>query len=171
MSTYHASYLSLAAFLLVASPWSAQAQKEAPVKMIFAVWKDTTGAEHAVKHMSGKAKDQIEAYAVVLKDSAGTIEPRLRHHKSGSATGLQATQTIDSAVARLSTPADSVSGYYASGRTSRLSEDDLKKVIGMFGPGESALLLLSPESAASEIKKSLGMGAMGHPEIVELEVK
>jgi hypothetical protein len=171
MSTYHTWYLSLAAFLLVASPWSAQAQKEASVKMIFAVWKDTTGAERAVKHLSGSTKDQIEAYAVLVKDNNGTVEPKLRHHKSGSATGLQASQTLDSAIARLSESAtDSASGY-ASARTSRLSEEDLKKVVGMFNPGESALLLLSPKSAVSEVKKAVGMGAQGHPEIVEMEVK
>jgi hypothetical protein len=171
MIIYHTWYLSLAAFLLVASPWSAQAQKEASVKMIFAVWKDTTGAERAVKYLNPSTKDQIEAYAVLIKDKNGTVEPRLRHHKSGSALGLQATQTLDSAIARLSDPAtDSASGY-ASERTSRLSEEDLKKVVGMFNPNESALLLLSPKSAASEVKKAVGMGAQGHPEIVELEVK
>jgi hypothetical protein len=171
MSTHRVLYLPLMAFLLVASPWSAQAQKEASVKMIFAVWHDTTGAERAVKHLSGSTKDQIEAYAVLVKDKNGTVEPRLRHHKSESATGLQATQTLDSAIARLSDSAtDSASGY-ASARTSRLSEEDLKKVVGMFNPGESALLLLSPKSAASEVKKAVGMGAQGHPEIVEMEVK
>ena len=61
MRTSHASYLSLTALLLVVSPWSAQAQTEAPVKLVFAVWHDTTGAESAVKRMSNSAKDQIEA--------------------------------------------------------------------------------------------------------------
>jgi hypothetical protein len=56
-------------------------------------------------------------------------------------------------------------------QNSHLSEKDLKKVIGMFNPGESVLLLLSPQPAVAEIKKALGMGAMGHPEVVELEVK
>ena len=172
MSTYHAWYLSLGGFLMVASPGSAHAQKDVPVKMVYAVWHDTTGAQNAVKHMSKGAKDQIEAYAVVIKDKAGKVEPRLRHHKAGSAKGLQATETIDSAIVRLSIPADSVSGYVAGGQTTtRLSEDDLKKVVRMFGPGESALLLISPNSAVSEIKKTLGMGAEGHPEIIELEVK
>jgi hypothetical protein len=52
MSAYHAWYLSLAAFLLVASPWSAQAQEEAQVKMIYAVWANPTAAENTLKHMN-----------------------------------------------------------------------------------------------------------------------
>jgi len=44
-------------------------------------------------------------------------------------------------------------------RTSRLSEKDLKKVIEMFDPGESALLLLSPKPAVSDIQRAIGMGA------------
>ena len=41
MSTYRAWYLSLASSLLVASPWTLQAQSQEPVKMVFAVWHDT----------------------------------------------------------------------------------------------------------------------------------
>ena len=167
MTTYRAWYLSLTAFLLIAGPRPAHAQKEAPVKLIYAVWKDTTGAERAVKHMSTEAKDKIEAYAVLIKDTAGTVEPRLRHHKAHSATGLQASQTLDSAIARLSAPP----GDTASMKNSRLSEEDLNKVVSMFNPGESVLLLLSPEPAVADIKHALGMGAMGHPEVVELKVK
>ncbi len=171
MSTYPAWYLSLAAFLLVASPMSVRAQAQAPMKMIYAVWSDTTGAENTMKHMS---KGQIEAYAVLIKDKAGKVEVRQRWHKTGgsSATPLQASQTIDTAIVRLTAPAaDSASAYAASGQTSRVSQEDLKKMAGMFGPGKSVLLLVSPKPAISEIKRSLGMGAQGDVEIIELEVK
>jgi hypothetical protein len=85
---------------------------------------------------------------------------------------VQASQTIDSAIARLSAPpADSASGYAPTAQTSRLSEKDLKKVVGMFGPGESVLLLMSPKPATAEIQRSLGAGAEGTPEVVVLEVK
>ncbi|HEY8197167.1 MAG TPA: hypothetical protein VIG04_09320 [Gemmatimonadales bacterium] len=174
MRTYHASYLSLTAYLLIANPWSAQAQAqtEAPVMMVFAVWHDTTGAESAVRHMSKTAKDQIEAYAVIIKDPAGKVDTRLRHHRANSVTGVQSSQTIDSAIARLSDPVtDSAQGYAASERTTRLSEEDLKKVVGMFNPNESGLLLMTSKPSAMEIKRTLGMGAYGHPEIVELKVK
>jgi hypothetical protein len=176
MSTYRAWYLSLAAFLLVASPLPAQDQAEPQLNMIYAVWKDTTGAGHTMKHMSKGAKDLIEAYAVVIKDTAGKVEVRQRHNKAGaSVAALQASQLVDTAIARLSAPApsaaDSASGYAPNGRASRLSEEDLKKVVGMFGPGESALILMSPKPAISEIERSLGMGGQSNAEIVVLEVK
>ena len=41
----------------------------------------------------------------------------------------------------------------------------------MFGPNESALLLLSPAPAVSEIKRTLGLGAQSNVDIVELTVK
>jgi hypothetical protein len=175
MSTYRAWYLSLAGFLLVASPWSAQAQSEAPVKLIYAVWKDSSAAENTIKRMGTAAKDQIEAYAVLVKDKDGNVDERLRHHKARGYAGVQSSETIDRAIARLSAPAtsgaDSASGYAPSGPPSRLSEEDLKKVVGMFNPGESVLLLMSPQPAVSEIQKSLGVGAQGAPEVVVLEVK
>ena len=172
MSTYRAWYQSLAGFLLVAIPGSAQAQKEEPVKLIYAVWEDSTAAENTVKHMSKGAKDQIAAYAVLVKDKDGNVDTRLRHHKSGGFSGVQSSQTIDSAIARLSDPApDSASGYAPDAPTTRLSEKDLKKVRDMFGPGESVLLLMSPKPAVSEIQRALGAGAQGAPEVVVLEVK
>ena len=176
MSTYRTWYLSLAAFLLLANPLVAQAQAEAPLKMIYAVWKDTTAAANTIKHMDKSAKDQIEAYAVLVKDKDGTVEARERYHKpTGPGTGVQASEAIDRAIARVSTPAtsgaDSASGYAAPAQPSHLSEEDLKKVIDMFGPGESALMLISAKPAVSQITRSLGMGADTDVAIVELEVK
>ena len=163
MSTYCPWYLSLTAFLLVASQWSAQAQEEAQVKMIYAVWATPSAAENTLKHMNKGAKDQMEAYAILTKDKAGKVDVTQRYYKSrGSPTGLQASETLDRSV-------DSASVY--APQPSRLSEKDLKKVVEMFGPGESALLLLSPKPAVSDIQRAIGMGAQGHPEIVVLEVK
>ncbi len=173
MTAYRAWYQSLAGFLLVAIPAAALAQEEAPVKLIYAVWQDSTAAENTVKHMSKGAKDQIAAYAVLVKDKDGNVDTRLRHHKTAGFSGVQSSQTIDSAIARLSEPAaDPASGYAPSAPTSsRLSEKDLKKVRDMFGPGESVLLLMSPKPATSEIQRALGVGAQGAPEVVVLEVK
>jgi hypothetical protein len=165
MRSYRAWHLSLAAFLVGASPLAAQAQAEPPLRMIFAVWKDTSAAGTTMKHMSKGSYDLVEAYAVLVKDTAGTVDVRQRHNKAGgSATALQASELIDTAIVRLSTPAP-------SGQVSRLSEEDLKKVRGMFGPRESALILISPKPAISEIERSLGIGALGAPEIVEFDVK
>jgi hypothetical protein len=81
---------------------------------------------------------------------------------------------VDTAIARLSTPppsaADSVSGY-APNAPRRLSEEDLNKLMGMFGPGESVLILLSPKPGVSVMQRSLGVGAQSDADIVELEVK
>ena len=163
---------SLAGLLLVAIPGAAQAQEEAPVKLIYAVWQDSTAAENTLKRMSKSAKDQIAAYAVLVKDKNGHVETRLRHHKIAGFSGVQSSQTIDSAIARLSDSAtESASGYALNPPASRLSEKDLKKVVGMFGPGESVLLLMSPKPAVSEIQRALGVGAQGAPKVVVLEVK
>jgi hypothetical protein len=175
MGTYRSWQLSLAAFLSVASRLPAQTQAE-PLNMIYAVWKDTTGAGHTMKQMSKSAKDLIEAYAVLIKDKDGKVEVRQRHNKAGgSVAALQASQIVDTAIARLSAPPpsedDSASGYAPAAQASRLSEDDLRKIIGMFGPGESALILMSPKPAISEIQRSLGVGGQSNAEIVALEVK
>jgi len=177
MSTYHTGYLSLTALVLAAGPLVAQDKAEPPpLRMIYAVWKDTTGAGYAMKKMSKSAKDQVEAYAVLVKDAAGHVHVKQRHNQAGgSARALQASQIVDTAIARLSAPppsaADSASGYAPAGQATRLSEEDLKKVVGMFEPGESALLLLSPQPSTAELQRSLGAGAQSNAEIVELEVK
>ena len=116
MSTYRAWYVSLAAFLLVPGPLPAQAQDEAPLKMIYAVFNDTARAASAVKNMTKGAKDLVQASAVLVKDSNGQVEVKQRHNKAGgSDKALQASQVVDTAIARLSAPlptaADSASAY------------------------------------------------------------
>ena len=176
MSTYRAWYLSLTAVLMVPGPLVAQAQEEAPLRMIYAVWSDTTGAGYAMQNMSKSARDLVEASVVLVKAKDGRVEVKQRQNKAGgSVRALQASQIVDTAVARLSAAppgaADSTSGYAPSAHTSRLSEEDLTKLKGMFGPGESALILLSPKPAVSEIQRSLGVGTQSDAEIVELEVQ
>jgi hypothetical protein len=175
MSTYRAWYVSLAAFLLVAGRLPAQAQDEAPLRMIYAVWSDTTGAGYAMQNMSKSARDLVEASAVLIKDKNGHVEVKHRQNKAGgSVRALQASQVVDTAIARLSAPppsaADSVSGY-APTPPRRLSEQDFTKIMGMFGPGESALILMSPKPAIAEIERALGVGTQSDAEIVELEIK
>lgn len=176
MSTYRMWYLSLGGFLLVAGPLSAQAPADAPLKMVIAVWPDTTGAKSTMKHMSKGAKDKTEAYAVLVQGKDGTIEARERYHNPRSGgKGVQASDIIDRATARMTAPptsgADSASGYGSSEKPSQLSPEDLKRVQAMFGPGESALMLLSQAPAMDEIKRTLGIGAQRDVEIVELSVK
>jgi hypothetical protein len=175
MSTYRMWYLSLAGFFVTAGSLSAQAPAEPAQKMIIAVWPDTTAASNTVKHMSKSAKDQIAAYGVLIKHKDGTVDVKERYHNPrGPGEGVQASDIIDRATARLSQPAgatDSASGYESSGKPSQLSPEDLKKVESMFNPGESALLLLSPTPAVSQIKRSLGAGAQSDVDIVELSVK
>ena len=177
MGTYRALYLSLAAFLAVGGPLTAQAQTEPPLKMVYAVWKGTGGAANTMKQMNKKTYDLVEAYAVLVKDTAGKVDVTQRHNKAGgSAAAMQASETIDTAIARLSAlppnAADSASGYKpASGPASRLSEKDLKKVVSMLSPGESAVLLISPEPNVAEMERFLGMGGQGTPEVVEVDIK
>ena len=174
MSTYRAWYVSLAAFLLVAGRLPAQAKDEAPLRLIYAVFSDTASAGSALKNMSKSAKDLIEASAVLVKDKNGHVEVKQRQNKAGgSDRAMQASQVVDTAIARLSAPppsaADSSSAYGSAPR--RLSEKDYNKLMSMFGPGESALILMSPKPAISEIERALGVGQHTNAEIVEFDIK
>jgi hypothetical protein len=176
MSTYRAWYLSLAAFMLVAGPLPAQAQEESELKMVYAVWKDPGAAATIMKNMNKKTYDLVEAYAVLVKDETGKVEVTQRHNQAGSSeVAMTASQTIDTAIARLgalpANAADSAMAYRpATGPASRLSEKDLKKVVSMLGPNESAVLLISPKPNVSEMQHVLGMGTQGTPEIVEVDI-
>ena len=176
MGTYRAWFQSLAVFLLVGGPLPAQAQEEQPLKMVYAVWKDIGGAANTMSHMNKKTYDLVEAYAVLVKDKTGKVEVTQRHNQAGgSAVAMTASQTIDTAIARLGAlppnAADSAQGYRpASGPASRLSEKDLKKVVSMLDPNESAVLLISPKPNVSEMEHFLGMGSQGTPEIVEVDI-
>jgi hypothetical protein len=177
MGTYRALYLSVAAFMLVAAPGRALAQKEQPLKMVYAVWKDPGGAANIMKQMNKKTYDVVEAYAVLVKHSTGKVEVSQRHNQAGgSAAAMTASETIDTAIARLSAlppnAADSAKAYApADGPASRLSEKDLKKVVGMLNPGQSAVLLISPKPDVSEVQRFLGMGGQGKPEVVVVDIQ
>jgi hypothetical protein len=176
MSTYRSGYLALAAVLLVASPSPALAQKDGPLKMVYAVWGDPGSAATIMRNMNKKTYDLVEAYAVIVKDKTGKVEVTQRHNQAGgSDRAIVASQTIDTAVARLSAlpanAADSAKAYAPqNGPASRLSEKDLKKVVGMLKPGNSAVLLISPKPNVSEMEHTLGMGGQGTPEVVEVEI-
>jgi hypothetical protein len=177
MSTYRAWYLSVGGFLVVASPLPALAQKDPPLKMVYAVWEDPAAAATTMRHMNKKTYDLVEAYAVLVKDTAGKVEVKQRHNQAGgSDRAMKASQTIDTAIARLGAlppnAADSAKAYApATGPASRLSEKDLKKVVSMLDPGESAVLLISPKPNVSEMERFLGMGGQGTPEIVQVDIK
>jgi len=177
MGTYRAWYLSLAAFLLVTGQVRAQDKEAPPLKMVYAVWKDQGGAATTMKQMNKKTYDLVEAWAVLVKDKTGKVTVSERHNKAGgSAAAMQASETIDTAIARLSAlpanAADSASGYRpANGPASRLSEKDLQKVVSMLSPGESAVLLISPKPDVSEIEHFMGMGGTGAPDVVVVDIK
>ena len=175
MSTYRSWYLALTAFLLVAGPSPALAQ-EGSLKMVYAVWGDPGSAATIMRNMNKKTYDLVEAYAVIVKDKSGKVTVQQRHNKAGgSDRAMVASQTIDTSIARLSAlpanAADSAKAYApANGPASRLSEKDLKKVVGMLKPGNSAVLLISPKPNVSEMEHTLGMGGQGTPEVVEVDI-
>ncbi len=137
MRTYRAWYLSLTAFMLVAGPRAVLAQD---LKMVYAVWGDPGSAATIMRNMNKKTYDLVEAYAVLVKDKTGKVEVTQRHNKAGgSDRAMVASETIDTSIARLSAlPAnaeDSAKAYAPkSGPASRLSEKDLKKVVGHVEP-------------------------------------
>src|SRR5436190_2549290 len=103
MSTYRAWYLSLAAFILVAGPRPLLAQSDAPLKMVYAVWKDPGSAATIMRNMNKKTYDVVEAYAVIVKDKTGKVEVTQRRNKAGgSDRAMVASQIIDTSIARLS---------------------------------------------------------------------
>jgi hypothetical protein len=177
VSTYRTRYLALAALVAVVGPLAAQAQDGPPLKMVYAVWKSPGGATNAMSHMNKKTYDLVQAYAVLVKDTAGKVEVKQRHNQAGgSPRAVKAAETIDTAIARLSAlppnAADSAAGYApASGPASHLSEKDLKKVVSMLSPGESAVLLISPQPDVAEVQKFMGMGGQGAPEVVVVDLK
>jgi hypothetical protein len=177
VGTYRTWYLALAASVAVVGPLSAQGQEEPPLKMVYAVWKSPGGAESAINHMNKKTYDLVEAFAVLVKDSSGKVEIKKRHNKAGgSARAMQAAETIDTAIARLSAlpanAADSAAGYAPAGSpASRLSEKDLKRVVSMFKPGESAALLISPKPDVTQVQKYVGMGGQPGPEFVVVDIQ
>jgi len=162
--------------MLVAGPSSALAQKDGSLKMVYAVWGDPGSAATIMRNMNKKTYDLVEAYAILVKDKSGKVTVQQRHNQSGgSDRAMVASETIDTAIARLSAlppnAADSAKAYApTSGPASRLSEKDLKKVVGMLNPGESAVLLISPKPNVSEMEHTLGMGGQGAPEIVEVDI-
>lgn len=177
LSTYRTWYLALAALAAVVGPQSARAQDGPPLKMVYAVWKSSGGASNAMHHMNKKTYDLVEAYAVVVKDTAGKVEVKQRHNTAGgSPQAAQAAETIDSAIARLTAlPAnaeDSVAGYKpAGGPASHLSDKDFKRVVSMLDPGESAVLLISPQPDVSQVQKNVGMGGQDAPEFVVVDLQ
>jgi len=177
VSTYRTRYLALAALVGVVGPLSAQAQDGPPLKMVYAVWKSPGGASDAMHHMNKKTYDLVEAYAVLVKDTAGKVEVKQRGNKAGgSPQAVQAAETIDSAVARLTAlppnAEDSVAGYKpAGGPASHLSDKDFKKVVSMLDPGESGVLLISPQPDVAEVQKFVGMGGQAAPEVVVVDLQ
>jgi hypothetical protein len=175
MGTYGRSTWSLAVFLVVGTPLPGQAQEQTPLKMVYAVWKSPGAAANIMSQMNKKTYDKVEAYAVIVKDSSGKVELKQRHNKAGgSQQAMQAAEVLDTAVARLGAlppnAADSAVGYAPGGPASRLSEKDFKKVVRMLDPGESAVLLISPEPDVSEVERVLGMGSQGAPEFVQVDL-
>jgi len=178
MGTYARGTWSLAAFLVVGSPMLAQAQEETPLKMVYAVWKSPGAAANIMAQMNKKTYDKVEAYAVIVKDSTGKVELKQRYNQAGASDrAMEASVVIDTAVDRLSAlppnAGDSVAAYapVPGSPASRLSEKDLKKVVSMLDPGESAVLLISPEPDVSEIERVLGMGSQGTPEVVQVDLE
>ena len=176
MGTYTRGTWPLALFVLFANPLVAQ-DKDPPLKMVYAVWKDIGGAAYTVTQMNKKNYDKVEAWAVIVKDSTGKVEVTQRGNKAGgSARAMQASVIIDTAVARLGAlPAnagENASQYRpASGPASRLSEGDLKKVVSMLHPNESALLAISPKPDVADVEKFMGMGGHGTPEKVVIDLQ
>ena len=176
MGTYARGALSFAAFVLFAGPMLAQ-EKDPPLKMVYAVWKDIGGAEYSVSQINKKNYDKIEAWAVIVKDTSGKVTVTQRGNKAGGdPRAMQASVIIDTAAARLSAlPANAgqnASQYRpASGPASRLSDGDLKKVVSMLHPGESGLLAISPKPDVADVEKFMGMGGHGKPEVIVMNLQ
>jgi hypothetical protein len=74
MNTHHPMWLPLAGLLALADPLPAQVHGQAPLKLIYAVWEDATGAPNAIAGLDKELRDQIESYAVIARDRDGKVE-------------------------------------------------------------------------------------------------
>jgi hypothetical protein len=165
MNTHHAMWLPLAGLLALADPLPAQGHGQSPLKLIYAVWGDATGAPNAIAGLDKHLRDQIEAYAILAKDPDGSVEIRAKHERDDfSAPSVEASQTIESVVALLNAPAP-VDGN----RATRISAANVAEMKDLLKPGESALLLMAPRPPIPELRRSLGMDP-GDAEVVEVEV-
>jgi hypothetical protein len=165
MNTYHAMALPLAGLLALAGPLPAQGHGQSPLKLIYVVWGDATGAPNAIAGLDKQLRDQIESYAIIAKGPDGSVEIRAKHDKDDfSAPSVEASQTIDSVVALLNGPAP-VDGN----RVTQISAENVAEMKGLLQPGESALLLMAPRPPIHELRRSLGMDP-GDAEVVEVEV-
>ncbi len=159
MNTHRALYLPLAGLALLAHPGPS------PLKMIYAVWEDSSGAANAIATLDQDLRGQIESYAIITKGRDGTVQVREKHDRDDtSAPSVEASQTIDSVVALLNEPATDGTGHKA-----RVSAENLTEMKDLLRPGESALLLMAPRPPIPELKRSLGMDP-GDAEILEVEV-
>jgi hypothetical protein len=164
MTTY-SKILPLAGLLALAHPLPAPGHGQAPLKLIYAVWEDTTGAPNAIAGLDKQLRDQIESYAIITRDRDGSVEVREKHDKDDfSAPSVEAGQTIDSVVALLNEPAP-IDGN----RATRISEGNLEEMKDLLQPGESALLLMAHRPPIPELRRTLGMDP-GDAEVVEVEV-
>ncbi len=163
MNTYP-KILPLAGLLALAHPLPAQGHGQAPLKLIYAVWEDTTGAPNAIAGLDKQLRDQIESYAIITRDRDGSVDVREKHDKDDfSAPSVEAGQTIDSVVALLNEPAR-LNGT----RATRIAKN-LDEMKDLLQPGESALLLMAPRPPIPELRRTLGMDP-GDAEVVEVEV-
>jgi len=157
MNTHRALYLPLAGLALLAHPGPS------PLKMIYAVWKDSSGAANAIATLDQDLRGQIESYAIITKGRDGTVQVREKHDRDDtSAPSVEASQTIDSVVALLNEPATDGTGH-------KVSAENLTEMKDLLQPGESALLLMAPRPPIPELKRSLGMDP-GDAEILEVKV-
>jgi hypothetical protein len=165
MNTHHLLSLPLAGLLAFVGPLPAQGHGQSPLKLIYAVWGDATGAPNAIAGLDKQLRDQIESYAILARGPDGSVEIRAKHDKDDlSAPSVGASQTIDSVVALLNQPAP-VDGK----RASRISAESAAEMKDLLQPGESALLLMAPRPPVRELRRSLGMDP-GDAEVVEVEV-
>ncbi len=163
MNTYP-KILPLAGLLALAHPLPAQGHGQAPLKLIYAVWEDTTGAPNAIAGLDKQLRDQIESYAIITRDWDGSVDVREKHDKDDfSAPSVEAGQTIDSVVALLNEPA-----RLNGNRATRIAKN-LDEMKDLLQPGESALLLMAPRPPIPELRRTLGMDP-GDAEVVEVEV-
>ena len=177
MGTYRTLYLVTCRVGGGRGPLSAQAQDGPPLKMVYAVWKSTGGASNTMHHMNKKTYDLVEAYAVLVKDTAGKVEVKQRGNKAGGSAaggaGCRNHRHRDRKAERAAAECGGFRRGYkpAGGPASHLSDKDLKRVVSMLNPGESAVLLISPQPDVAEVQKFVGMGGQATPEFVVVDLQ
>lgn len=147
---------------------TAQAQDTIPLALIVAVFPGPAAAGQAMANMKTAEKQRVESYAVVSKDQKGDVKVREKQAKKGGRSP-RASNAVDGAVALLGrVPAATARDTAGAAGQAGVSKETADKLRNMLAPGNSAIILVVAEPAASDMNSALEQAHSG--QVLEAEL-